>query len=147
METQKKLKSAVIGLSIVTIFLLGALAWLMWRNYSWRNEADDLARRAGSQLAVTCILLNQPIVYEWNPDDRGCVDAGRKDGQFEVWYWPDDPDATMQSEHGQHKMMEAFNSTMRETYNDPRKLRSWRDLLKSSSTNATPDATTNKPTK
>lgn len=125
--------------------LLGAVAWLLWQHYSWRNAVDDLARQAGSQLAVTCIMANNPMVYEWNPDDRGCVDAGRKNGQFEVWYWPDDPNATLQSEYGQRKMMEAFNSTMRETYNDPRKLRSWRDLVKSSSTNATLNATTNGP--
>ena len=101
-----------------------------------------MADQAGSQLAVTSIILNHPMIYEWNPDDGGFSSTGRKDGQFEVWDWPDDPDASMESRYAQHKKMEAFNSTMRRIYNNPMLLKSWRQSA--GSTNITPDITTNK---
>jgi len=67
MENPKKLKVAVIALSIVLGGALCALAWALWQNHWWRISVDELANEAGISWAMRSFRRGQLTLWESNP--------------------------------------------------------------------------------
>ena len=120
MESSKRLKVAVIVLGIALLVSLGVMAWVLWQNYIWRTTVDSVAEQAGGAWAQTCFRNGKLVVYEYSVgvgETNGMpVFSGRRHGPFDVWLWPDYAELPMQSRYAQRKVMEAFDSEMRDMY-------------------------------
>ena len=120
MESLKKMKIAVAVLGIALLVSLGVLAWMLLQIRIWRDTVDSVADQAGGQWALACFRADKFMIYKMDvgtAETNGMpIFSGQRDGLFEVWLWPDYPELSMQSRYAQRKVMEAFNSSMRDKY-------------------------------
>jgi len=120
MENLKKLKIVVTAFGIALFVSVSVTAWILWQNHNWRGAVDTVSEQAGGQWALTCFRAGKLVIFEFSAkvaETNGMpVFSGRRDGPFDVWLYPDYADEPGQSRYAQRKMIEAFNTHMRDMY-------------------------------
>ena len=122
MEKPRKLKLAIIILSITLSVSLGLLAWTLWQNYWWRRSVDLLAEEAGSSWAMRSFRRGQLTIWQTDPTNDSPRFTGHRDGPFEVWLdgYHDGP---VPWRYAERKKLEAHNRQMRYMYEHPQRFR------------------------
>ena len=122
MEYPRKLKLAVVVLTVALGVCLCALMWAVWQNHWWRRSVDLLADEAGSSWATRSFRRGQLTIWETNPTNDSPRFSGRRDGAFEVWLdgFHDGPKPW---QYAQRRKLEAHNKQMRYLYEHPGRAR------------------------
>ena len=126
MENPKKLKVAVIALSIVLGGALCALAWALWQNHWWRISVDELANEAGISWAMRSFRRGQLTLWESNPTNDSPRFSGRRDGPFDIWL-DDYHDGPAPWHYAERKKLDAHNKQMRYMYDHPERFTPGKD--------------------
>jgi hypothetical protein len=127
METSKKLRIAVVVLSLALVGSLSTLARALWQNYWWRRSMDVVADEAGVSWAMSSFHKGHLAIWEINPTNDFPRFSGRRDGPFEIWLDECHPDMPGPWQYAQRRKVDAHNRQMRYMYEHPERFTPGRD--------------------
>jgi hypothetical protein len=121
----------IIGQFILLLACLGFLALALWHNYFLKVRAKEFAAEAGFAMATSNFshgnfYLYEVKLYKFNADDSGIVPtdgtteaSGRRNGQFQIYYFLVDQDWPKMHQEIQQAYVDAYNQRMRQFFEHP----------------------------
>src|SRR5437870_13573351 len=122
MDNPKKLKIAIVAVSMALLTSLGFLARALWLNHCWRGAIDEIASQAGVASASLDFRKGNMVLWKIEGTNINVSFLGH-DGPFQVWLADYRPDSPEPMEYGRRKVAEIHNERLRYMYEHPDKFK------------------------